>query len=454
MFKSITSLLLFVFTLPSLAADQPNIVLIMADDLGAETLACYGAQWHTTPNLDRMAAQGARFTNAYATPICTPTRAMILTGLLPNRTGFLERLDSPQDTEDINRLPAHIPTFASLFKQAGYATAIAGKWHLGNFNTYPDQPTQHGFDTYSLWTQYWHGKRLSRYYSPDIYENKVHTLHPKTTFGPDHFANFLLNFIERSHKKNKPFLAYFPMNLIHGPIIEPPALKELVATKFTPDMNDKQRNVAHMITYMDHIVGKFIKKTKQLGIEDNTLIIFTGDNGTGGHISQLQGFGQIRGMKGRLVEAGQRIPFIARWPGKIPSGTRDSLLSLVDILPTLASIANIPVTTQTDGHDLTHNLYNQPGADRQYIYTAFEGGLFSIRDKTHRLHQNGDLYHIPTTTNATRYSESKVPTAEQPAARKRLQQKLDALMAIQKTDTTYTVIPFGSSKNELGLGKK
>ncbi|MHC4996607.1 MAG: sulfatase-like hydrolase/transferase, partial [Planctomycetota bacterium] len=329
----------------------PNIILIMADDLGAETLGCYGAKWHTTPVLDRMAAEGARFTNAYATPICTPTRAMILTGLLPNRTGFLERLDSPHDPDFTNRLPAHIPTFARLFKDAGYATAIAGKWHLGNFNSYPDQPTEHGFDAYALWTQNWNTKRLSRYYEPSIYENKIHTLYPKTTFGPDYFSDFLLDFIERSHKQDKRFLAYYPMNLIHGPIIEPPALHELAASKFTPEMNDKQRKVGHMITYMDHIVGRFIKKTQELGIEDNTLIIFTGDNGTGGHISELEGFGQIQGKKGRLVEAGQRVPFIARWPGKIPPGARDSLFSLVDILPSLASIANIPVKSHTDGLD-------------------------------------------------------------------------------------------------------
>ena len=123
-----------------------NVLLIMADDLGAENLACYGNTIYSTPNLDRMAATGARFENAYATPVCTPTRAMILTGLHPNRSGFLERLDSPHDPERNNRLPVHLKTFGHLFQSEGYATAIAGKWHLGHFQRYPDQPASHGFD--------------------------------------------------------------------------------------------------------------------------------------------------------------------------------------------------------------------------------------------------------------------------------------------------------------------
>ena len=167
--------------LPAYAANQPNVILIMADDLGAETLGCYGNSLFNTPVLDRMAEEGARFENAYATPICTPTRAMILTGLHPNRTGFLERLDSPLDPEYANRLPVHLKTFANLFQDAGYATAIAGKWHLGAFNIYPDQPNSHGFDEHCLWTQHWEGARHSRYYAPDNWENNRHVTHGKCT---------------------------------------------------------------------------------------------------------------------------------------------------------------------------------------------------------------------------------------------------------------------------------
>jgi len=122
---------------------KPNILIIMADDLGAENLACYGNTTYQTPNLDRLAAEGARFENAFSTPVCTPTRAMILTGLYPNRSGFMERLDSPLDPENNNRLPVHLKTFGQVFQEAGYKTAIAGKWHLGDFQKHPDESHPH-----------------------------------------------------------------------------------------------------------------------------------------------------------------------------------------------------------------------------------------------------------------------------------------------------------------------
>jgi arylsulfatase A-like enzyme len=147
MFRFLSLLPLLLLLVPETAlSERPNILLIMADDLGAENLACYGNTVYSTPNLDRMAAEGARFENAYATPVCTPTRAMILTGLYPNRSGFLERLDSPLDPERNNRLPVHLRTLGHVFQSAGYKTAIAGKWHLGDFQKHPDQPTSHGFD--------------------------------------------------------------------------------------------------------------------------------------------------------------------------------------------------------------------------------------------------------------------------------------------------------------------
>ncbi|MFT5412657.1 MAG: arylsulfatase A, partial [Verrucomicrobiales bacterium] len=165
-----SNLLLCIFVsvsiIPLVAAKPPNVLLIMADDLGAETLACYGNTAYLTPNLDLMAAEGALFDHAYATPVCTPTRAMILTGIYPNRTGFLERLDSPDDHEKNNRLPVHLKTFGQVFQSAGYATAIAGKWHLGDFQKFPDQPKSHGFDEHCLWVQYWDEVRPSRYYGP------------------------------------------------------------------------------------------------------------------------------------------------------------------------------------------------------------------------------------------------------------------------------------------------
>ena len=146
---------------------RPNVILIMADDIGAEGLGCYGSTIYTTPHLDRMAREGARFENAYATPLCTPTRVMIMSGLYPNRTGFRALIGKGKGV----RMPASIKTFGHYFRAAGYKTGITGKWQLGKFDEFPNQPVEHGFDKYCMWTWVYEGKKSSRYYGPQIYHN-------------------------------------------------------------------------------------------------------------------------------------------------------------------------------------------------------------------------------------------------------------------------------------------
>ena len=425
------------------SARRPNIILIMADDLGAETLGSYGNTVNSTPRLDQMAREGARFENAFATPVCSPTRAMILTGLHPNRTGILERLDSPLDTERQNRLPAHMPTLAHVFRAAGYATAIAGKWHLGDFQTHPDQPASHGFDKYCLWVQYWDGRRRSRYYAPHNWENGRYRVHDAATFGPDHYSDFLIDFIERN--QDGPFLAYYPMNLIHGPLVEPPGLKALAESKFPNDLGPNERKAGHMITYMDSIVGKFLDKIKALDLDEDTLIVFTGDNGTACNLESRLGPFRLKGGKRTMNEAGTRVPLIARWPGTIPAGTRDAFFSLMDVLPTLSAMARISMEHPVDGLDLSHSLLGKPGKDREYFSMAFEGDVYFVRDGRFRLHEDGRLYDIPVSGNETRYSmESLAGTSNHAGARERLQAVLDSYMGIRKTDNTFRIIPFGT----------
>ncbi len=419
-----------------------NVIIIMADDLGAEALACYGNTVFTTPNLDRMVKEGVRFDNAYSTPVCSPTRAMILTGLYPNRTGILERLDSPDDRKErTNRLPAHLKTFGTVFKSAGYATAIAGKWHLGDFQKYPGQPASHGFDEHCLWVQYFDGGRHSRYYAPHNWEDGEYREHGEEVYGPDYYSDFLIDFMKRN--KDKPFLAYYPMNLIHGPLHEPPELKELAESKFPDDLGNNDRAAGHMVTYMDAMVGKLLKALDELGLTDNTLVIFTGDNGCAPNIQSRLGDFRLRGGKRTMNEAGTRVPFIARWPGKIPPGTRDQIFSLADVLPTLASIADIPLAHKVDGIDLSHNLLGTPGKDREYYPMAFEGGCWFIRDKRFRLHEDGRFYEVPVGRNETRYSMDILDPGLHAESRDRLQKQLDRFMEITKTDDSYTIIPFG-----------
>jgi len=336
-----------------------------------------------------MASEGALFENAYATPVCTPTRAMILTGLYPNRSGFLERLDSPLDPKRNNRLPVHLKTFGHVFQSAGYKTAIAGKWHLGDFQRYPDQPASHGFDEHCF--------------------------------------------------------AYFPMNLIHAPLITPPGDQTSAETHFPPDLGERERKAGQMVHYMDAIVGRLLSKLKELGLEENTLVIFTGDNGTAGYLVSRLGDFRLRGGKRTMNEAGTRVPFIARWSGRIPSGRRDSFISLMDVLPTLASMAGIPIEHEVDGMDLSHNLLGKPGKDRETFAMAFEGSVYFVRDERFRLHEDGRFYDVSVSSNRTRYNMNVVSDARPHAfARRRLQHRLDEFMAIKQTDRSYTVVPFGT----------
>ena len=292
-------------------ADHPNVIVIMADDIGAEGLACYGSTIYTTPNLDRMAAEGLRFENAYATPLCTPTRVMIMSGLYPPRTGFRALIGKGEGV----RMPASIRTFGHDFRAAGYATAVTGKWQLGKFDEFPDQPVEHGFDEYCMWTWVYGDQKSSRYYKPQIYHNSKVINGGERDFGPDYFHDFALDFIDR--KKNEPFFLYYPMALVHSPFVHPPKLEKLARTNFRDDLDKQTIAFGHMITYMDHVVGSLLNRLKKHDLDKNTLVLFTGDNGTHKNItSHLPGL-KLKGGKGTMTEAGSRVPLLAWWPDTI-----------------------------------------------------------------------------------------------------------------------------------------
>ncbi len=405
-------------------ADKPNVIVIMADDIGAEGLGCYGSTIYTTPNLDRMAQEGARFNNAYATPLCTPTRVMIMSGLYPNRTGFRGLISK----DDGVRMPTSIKTFGNYFHDAGYATAIAGKWQLGKFDEIPEQPKQHGFDEYCMWTWVYNGQKTSRYYKPHIYQDAKFIQGAAKDYGPDFYHKFIIDFIER--KKDQPFFVYFPMALVHNPFDIPPQLGELASRKFTADMDKQTKAFGHMITYMDYVVGDIFDTLRKHGLDKNTLVLFTGDNGTNKSItSKLQDL-SIHGGKGSMTEAGTRVPLMAWWPGKINPGVREQLFSLADVLPTITAIAGIPLSREVDGMNLSHNLLGGDGKDREQILVSFGKGYFA-RDKQFRLNQDGKFYNIPVDSDSSRYSERAVSSDDSKADHDRLQQVLKQFMAIE-----------------------
>ena len=412
------------FISPVRASDRPNVIVIMADDIGAEGLACYGSTIYTTPQLDRMAAEGVRFNNAYATPLCTPTRVMIMSGLYPNRTGYRALIGKGEGV----RLVPEIRTFAHDFRDAGYATAIAGKWQLGKFDECPDQPVEHGFDEYCMWTWYYKGKKSSRYYGPQIYRDGQVTDCDADDFGPDDYRDFVLDFIDR--KKDQPFLVYFPMALVHSPFINPPDLRRRARSKFTDDLDKQTRSFGHMITYMDQVVGDIMSKLKEHGLEHNTLVLFTGDNGTNKSItSKLPGM-NLKGGKGSMTEAGSRVPLLAWWLGRVKPAVRDEFFCLVDVLPTIHSVAGIGLSREVDGIDLSHLLVGGEGAVRRHVLINYGRGFF-VREKRFRLNQNGKLYDIPVSSDATRYSERVTTDTAHANDRARLKKILDDFMAIE-----------------------
>ncbi|MEM6911763.1 MAG: sulfatase-like hydrolase/transferase [Verrucomicrobiota bacterium] len=416
------------------AAERPNVIVIMADDLGAEGLACYGSTLYSSPRLDQLASEGLRLNNAYATPLCTPTRVMIMSGLEPHRTGHLALLSKKPGT----RLSPEIRTFGQDFQQAGYRTAIAGKWQLGQFDDFPEQAVEHGFDEYCLWTWMVEREKTSRYYQPSYRtDSQTHVAGPEV-YGPDVYADFVLDFIDRH--REAPFFVYFPMALVHSPFEHPPRLEALARSRFPPGLDKNTQAFGHMITYMDDIVGQIVDRLEAHGIAENTLLLFTADNGTHRSItSQLPGL-EVKGDKGAMTEAGTRVPFLAWWPGTIQPGVSEKFFSLVDVLPTIASLADLPLGREVDGMDLGHYFLGTEGRDREQVFMAYKAGQFFVRDREFRLSlaENREpeeiLYHIPVTSGRERYREKVSRHPEHEAARAHLRRLLQEYQTLPPSE--------------------
>ncbi|MDZ8117829.1 sulfatase-like hydrolase/transferase [Pontiella agarivorans] len=422
-----------------LAGTKPNVVIIMADDLGAESIGCYGTTGFLTPNIDRLAEQGAILNNAYGTPSCSPSRSMILTGLYTNRSGILERLGKGTP----NRLPAHIPTFGDLFKDHGYKTAISGKWHLGGFDLYPNQPVEHGFDDYFLFSDYYEGVEYERYRDPVIYADGRSKTY-EGLYGPDLFCDRICTFMEEN--KEHPFLAYYPMVLTHKPFHKPPRLGGEIKHNLPDDCGNDNDSFGLMVSYADLMVGRILDKLDELGIADHTIVIFTADNGTPAAITSHMGDLEVQGGKLHLKESGWRIPYIIRWPGRVPPGLRESFFTHADLFPTLAGLTGLSMTYTVDGMDLSHNLFGTPGKDRDFVYLGWEGGLYMVRDQRFEIHENGTFYRVPVSSSAARYSEHKVDPAAFPEAYERLNGAMREYMKVTQIDDSYTIIPFKGHK--------
>ena len=389
-------MLRLLFALPALALvsafaqQRPiNVVLIMADDVGYECFGAYGSKQYRTPRLDKMADSGVKFTRCYSTPLCTPSRVALMTGK-----------SNVRNYTDFGALSPGEYTFADLFREAGYATAVAGKWQLQGSGRAQGMPAGSGFDTYCLWNTPLTGR--NRFWNPSLERNGKLIETAADDYGPDIFTEFLLDFIEENRRR--PFFAYYPMALVHSPFVPTPDSADR-------NSEDVQRNFEDMVAYTDKIVGRFEDKLEALGLLEKTLMIFTADNGAHHRLYSALDGRIIRGDKGAPTDAGTHVPLFVRMPGAVPGGREiDDLIDFADFLPTLADAAGLqlPNRPQLDGRSFQPQLLGAPGAPREWHYTYYFPRPFAdafdtpyanpevryARGKRYKLYAGGELFDL------------------------------------------------------------
>ncbi|MCP4374602.1 MAG: sulfatase-like hydrolase/transferase [bacterium] len=347
----------------SKVASKPNILFVMVDDLGKEWIKCCGAGGIETPNIDALAAGGMRFTNAYSMPQCTPTRVTLLTGQYPWRTGWVNHWDVPRWGVGYFDWKHHT-TFARVLRDAGYATAAAGKWQINDFRVVPDAMDKHGFDDWCMWTGYETGIPISGERYADAYINTRQGSKAYTgKFGPDVYTNFLIEFMKKH--KDEPMMLYFPMALTHGPLTN------------TPDEPKATNKLEAMVRYTDKLVGHLVKTIDDLKIRKRTIVIFTTDNGSSRwHVGTLNGR-KVSGGKGKETETGCCNPFIVNCPGLVPRGAvTDALTDFTDMLPTFAELGGgkLPEKFPVDGKSIAKVMLGKAkDSSRQWIMALGHG---------------------------------------------------------------------------------
>lgn len=384
----------------------PNIVLIVADDLGYGDVGCYGSTINWTPRIDALAASGVRFTDFHsAGPMCSPTRAAMLTGQYQQRFGrlFDSAISGVRDSE--RGLPHKALTIAELLKQKGYATACFGKWHLGYKP--PWLPTSQGFDVFrglGSGDGDFH-THIDRSGNEDWwYNDQIEMVEGYTT---DLLTRYSIDFIE-AHR-DKPFFLYVPHLAIHFPWQgpnDPPHRRKGNSYHddkwgVIPDPANVQPHVRAMIQSLDESVGRIIAALQQRKLDRNTLVIFTSDNGGyltyGKLFRNISSNGRLRGAKGQLYEGGHRVPTIVSWPGKIAPAVTHAIAHSTDLLPTITTLAGIDGKSySTDGVDLGPLLFHGKALpDRMLFWRARTQR--AVRNGPWKLYQNGkrtELYSL------------------------------------------------------------
>ncbi len=388
MIRSWPCLLVLLGIAASARADRPNFLIILADDLGRDAIGCYGGRSYPTPRIDALAQSGMRFDHGYVMPVCHPTRTTLLSGRYPTRQGRPRWGDYPRSEE--------ATTFAAYLRQAGYATAVAGKWQLKLLTKDLEQPHRMGFDHYCLFG--WH--EGPRYWQPMIIQNGHVRDDVQNRYGPDVYVEFLSEFMRQN--QDRPFLAYYPMALCHDVTDD---LKEPVS--YAPG-KDRYESYAEMMEQLDKHVGQIVQTVDDLGLRERTLILFLGDNGTAAQsiIRARQGkyirkpvysetsWGRVQGGKTSLSDSGTRVPWIVSWPGVVPRNTTtQALVDASDLLPTLLELAGIDIPRKPvlDGRSFARTLTQPNHSARDWVRAEVRGQGW-VADRRWKLYDDGRLF--------------------------------------------------------------
>ncbi|QDV66043.1 sulfatase-like hydrolase/transferase [Crateriforma conspicua] len=387
------------------ADDRPNVILIMADDVSWECFGCYGGEDYETPNINRLAAQGIRFEHCYSTPICTPSRVKIMTG----KYGF-------RNYTHFGYLHPDERTFGHMMQDAGYQTAIAGKWQLnGLYNSLPGnqdstRPMNAGFHESLLWqvTRGKAGDGGERFWDPPLEHNGNFITKAENAgkYGPDLLTDFVCDFVQRN--RDKPFFVYYPMVLVHDPFVPTPdTVGDQAIThalnKAPKGAKARKANFVAMVQYMDKLIGRIADKVDSLGLGEETIILFTADNGTNTSIRSRWNGTEIQGGKAGMKDNGTHVPLVARWKGHTPKGSvLSDLVDFTDFYATLSDVAGRQMSADDpiDGRSFFPQLNGQPGNLREWVLCHYQcywkknPGQYA-RTAQYKLYRDGRYYQIP-----------------------------------------------------------
>lgn len=373
--------------------DRPNVVVILVDDLGYGDLGCMGAADMRTPRIDALAARGMRFDQFYANcPVCSPTRAALLTGCFPDKVGVPGVIRTHRENS-WGRLAPEATLLPAVLSEAGYHTAIVGKWHLGL--TEPDTPNDRGFD-------FFHGflgdmmedYRNHRRHDVNYMRRDRETIDPEG-HATEIFTQWAIDYVRPRAAEKDPFFLYLAYNAPHDPIQPPEAWVRRVKER-EPGISDKRAELVAFVEHLDDGIGKFLDGLDDAGLTDNTLVIFASDNG--GHLHFGANNGPLNGSKGDMFEGGIRVPACAAWPGHIPEGrVSHTLLMTMDLFPTVCEACGAVSPEDIDGRSFLGELLGGPAdtSERTLVWVRREGGpryggraYYAIRQGDWKLLQN------------------------------------------------------------------